>query len=471
MAPSRAAAARQQIPLHKNFTIYHSQGVKFNLTLAMATCLHKPVSVYKPRNPEKTVLHTAVRRNFNKWCHQKDSDHSVPNHVHKIFTGYLKCGILAHGFARAHCCECRKDFLIAFSCKGRGICPSCNTRRMVGTAAHLVDSVFPRVPVRQFVISFPKRIRPFLKNPTIQGKVLSIVVEEIEKGVIACSSNLPNAKTGGVSFFQRFGAKLNFHPHFHLCYADGVFVNALGELQFCQATVSPDDVQDIEDQIRKRVLKLFGRKKYIEKADAEDMQSWENSGFSLNASVRIDALDRTGLERLLRYCVRPPFASENLKMHRDMLVYRFTKPTPGGMSSIQLSPLDFLDRIAVFIPPPRCHQHHYHNVFAANAPLRKKVTAHANKLLEEHVPEIAQEEKNQTVKGSYSWAKLLARIYEVFPLTCTCGEAMKIIAFITNPNVARHILTHLKFSSNPFDPLPLETKEYENSLSAAFRNI
>lgn len=38
-------------------------------------------------------------------------------------------GILAHGFARARCDECGHDFLIAFSCKGRGICPSCNTRR------------------------------------------------------------------------------------------------------------------------------------------------------------------------------------------------------------------------------------------------------------------------------------------------------------------------------------------------------
>ena len=35
-------------------------------------------------------------------------------------------------FARARCAECGYDFLVAFSCKGRGLCPSCNTRRMVG---------------------------------------------------------------------------------------------------------------------------------------------------------------------------------------------------------------------------------------------------------------------------------------------------------------------------------------------------
>ena len=42
------------------------------------------------------------------------------------------------------------------SCNGRGICPSCNTRRMVETAAHLIDHVFPLVPMRQWVLSFPK---------------------------------------------------------------------------------------------------------------------------------------------------------------------------------------------------------------------------------------------------------------------------------------------------------------------------
>lgn len=72
-----------------------------------------------------------------------------PAHVERTFRRYLECGILAHGFARAYCDECQHDFLIAYSCKCRGVCPSCNTRRMAETAAHLVDHVFPPLPVRQ----------------------------------------------------------------------------------------------------------------------------------------------------------------------------------------------------------------------------------------------------------------------------------------------------------------------------------
>lgn len=38
--------------------------------------------------------------------------------------------------------------------------------------------------------------------------------------------------------------------------------------------------------------------KWIDKTDADDMQ-WENSGFSLNGSVRIDAWDRESTLNLL----------------------------------------------------------------------------------------------------------------------------------------------------------------------------
>jgi hypothetical protein len=53
------------------------------------------------------------------------------------------------------------------------------------------------------------------------------------------------------------------------------------------------------------------------------MLAWENSGFSIDAVVRI-ALCRPQLrvyfqplEHLLRYCARPPFALERLSVIRD----------------------------------------------------------------------------------------------------------------------------------------------------------
>jgi hypothetical protein len=48
---------------------------------------------------------------------------------------------------------------VAFSCKKRGFCPSCTGRRMADVAGHLVDEVFPAVPMRQWVCSLPWRLR------------------------------------------------------------------------------------------------------------------------------------------------------------------------------------------------------------------------------------------------------------------------------------------------------------------------
>jgi hypothetical protein len=50
-------------------------------------------------------------------------------------------------------------YLIAFSCKGRGVCPSCNIPRMAATTAHLTDHVLPRLPVRQSALAVQKRLR------------------------------------------------------------------------------------------------------------------------------------------------------------------------------------------------------------------------------------------------------------------------------------------------------------------------
>ena len=82
-----------------------------------------------------------------------------PSWVERDFRVYLRCGILAHGFARARGGGCGYDFVVAFSCGSRGACPSCNACRTAETAAILVDHVLPPRPVRQWVLSVPKRLR------------------------------------------------------------------------------------------------------------------------------------------------------------------------------------------------------------------------------------------------------------------------------------------------------------------------
>ena len=94
------------------------------------------------------------------------------------------------------------------------------------------------------------------------------------------------------------------------------------------------------------------------------MAQWDHGGgFSVDGSVRIEAADRAGRERLLRYCARPPFALDRLReLDPERLLYEGTKPGPGGNGPLLLTPLELLDRLAALVPPPRIHRHRYFGV-------------------------------------------------------------------------------------------------------------
>ena len=83
------------------------------------------------------------------------------------------------------------------------------------------------------------------------------------------------------------------------------------------------------------------------KASGTGLLAWENSGFSLDAAVRVGAHDRAGLERLLRYCARPPFALERLELlDAERVVYRLPRPQRGGATALTLTPLELIDHLA-----------------------------------------------------------------------------------------------------------------------------
>jgi hypothetical protein len=156
---------------------------------------------------------------------------------------------------------------------------------------------------------------------------------------------------------------------------------------------------------------------------------------------------------LIRYCARPSFASENLRLTGRSIVYRFPKPSRTGQTTIQLEPLEFLERIATFIPYPRRHRRHYHGVFAPNSPLRKKVAVQAQQFTKPDMKEIA--EKAEKVKVSSNWAGLIARIYEVDPLKCTgCGKNIRIGSIVTHKDAIWRILKGigLPVAIPEFDP-------------------
>jgi hypothetical protein len=112
------------------------------------------------------------------------------------------------------------------------------------------------------------------------------------------------------------------------------------------------------------------------KTIAEPFETWHalaSAGqFDGQGGVCIQAHDRAALERLLRYCARPPFAMERLRKEGAALVYRCAKQRsePGSdkrgakAGELRLTPLELIERIAALVPPPRTHRHRYFGVLA-----------------------------------------------------------------------------------------------------------
>ena len=240
---------------------------------------------YERRRPEKTPLHKIISENLASWLEWRDvAERPVPGYVEEELRGYLECGILCFGFGRALCTGCGQGFVIAFSCKGRGVFPSCNGRHMAQTAAHLVDHVIPPVPVRQWVISVPKRLRGFLADrPAAVAALTRIFIEEIERllGAVAgvtSDASAPAAarpRLGAVSFLHRFGSALNHHVHLHVCATEGVFVPA-ADGAGCDASpaflparpINQADLAALTERVRRRVIRWFRMQRLLDAAAA-----------------------------------------------------------------------------------------------------------------------------------------------------------------------------------------------------------
>jgi hypothetical protein len=385
---------------------------------------------YAPRRPEQTVLHGVVRAELETFlAHAAARERSAPSFVERELRAYLRCGVLAHGFVRVHCPSCGLDRVVGFSCKGRGFCPSCGGRRMADTAAHLVDRVLPRVPVRQWVLSLPFALRYRLAyDASLASAVLATFVRTVFASLRrrARSRGLTRIQCGSVTFVQRAGDALNLNVHFHSLVLDGVYARSEAEAPRFHALAPPDDaeVARVVRQIAHRLARLLesrglGRDANAEDADplpcdqpllaalyaasvsgriatgprrgqrvlrvgdlidVEDLpvltgpRCASASGLSLHANVAVPARDRKRLERLARYTARPPLASTRLSRLADgRLLYRLKHRWRDGTTAVVFTPQELIEKLAALVPAPRFHLVRYHGVLAPAARERARV--------------------------------------------------------------------------------------------------
>jgi hypothetical protein len=318
----------------------------------------------------------------------------LPRYVVETFEHYLACGDVARGVLRCHAGGCGHDVLVAFSCKDRGLCPSCGTRRMCNEAVQLVDRVLPNVPIRQWVLSLPWELRGLAATkPKVLGVMDKIFAQESARAAKRLAV-IAGAETGSIGCPQLFGGSLNVHPHLHTLCADGVFERTGdGSVRFHEAPApSKDDVGEVARRMRDRACRWLRRKGTIDERVAEERgdETPEHSAIEactqlarvddargipraagrapeggsrrgprsqrapllgdvrrlrrrdVDCAVRIAADDDRGRERLVRYCTRPPLALGRIEVLRDGRIAYLMKTARKGRTHRVMTPLEFM---------------------------------------------------------------------------------------------------------------------------------
>jgi hypothetical protein len=349
---------------------------------------------------------------------------------------YLDCGIFERGFARIRCRRCAEEYLVAFSCKGRGLCPSCAAKRGAAFGAFLAEEVAAEVGHTHWVFTIPKMLRPyFMHHRELLGRLAGAAHETLRELMAAAVGEGAGFQIGMVAVVQTFGGLLNTHPHVHALATRGGWDRSGTWLP-----VPYVDESSAERLFRHKVIKLLRDAGLLSEKRIELLLSWKHTGFSVRGETHIGPSDRKALETVARYMLRCPVSLARLVWLQDTasVVYKGQPDEPAE----EIDACEFVARVLAHVPDPKRHLVHYYGVYSNVARGKRKKACVGLQVADE--VEAPEEISPEQAARRRSWAELIRRVYEVDPLTCPkCGGEMRVVAFITDAPVIRHILDHL----------------------------
>lgn len=430
----------------------------------LSPCINRPLTIYQPRQPRRSPLWQCVHHHAAAF-RQEYSQQYLPRHgplrtvVTEVLDKFLDCGDLHHGFARVRCPDCRLEYLLAFSCKTRGFCPSCQQRRTVQTARVLVEDVFATVPHCHYVLSLPVALRGFFHRDRSLLKELCRLANESLRGWMQVALNQTDASPGVLLTLHTFGDYLNFHPHIHAIATDGLF-DRTGVF-----TPLPDaKLRALRDLFRAKIFRLLVWRKLLSPALVHKFMRWKHSGFNLFRGNPVPGTHRAELEKMAQYILRHSFSVEKMTYMADShrVIYH-SRLNPATRRNFEVfTATDFLAAITQHIPEKGAQTVKYYGWYSnkARGQRAKKQLGHAEPgeaSLESHA--VSGQRRRIPSK---TWRELIKRAWDVDPLLCPkCGGQMRLISLIEDAPVIEKILRHLDLwegLARPTDrgPPPLE---------------
>jgi hypothetical protein len=122
------------------------------------------------------------------------------------------------------------------------------------------------------------------------------------------------------------------------------------------------DIQHLVERTAQRLVRLLQRRGLLDDHQSDPLADpaggqrtsplcYAARGFSLHAATRVPAHDRTRLEQLCRYVLRPPLAAARLRwLDPDTLSLALKTPWADGTTHLRLSPHELLEKLAALVP-------------------------------------------------------------------------------------------------------------------------
>ncbi len=166
--------------------------------------------------------------------------------------------------------------------------------------------------------------------------------------------------------------------------------------------------------------------------------------------------DQPGREKLAQYILRAAFSQQKMCDHAKSrtVIYR-SKMHRVLKRNFEMFPvLDWIAAVTAHIPNKGEHLVRYYGWYSnVNRGQRHKAQEPAQHGASEGMVEIPPPPGSAVFKQR--WAELIKKVYEADPLLSPrCGGAMRIIAFIDQPEVIQKIFTHLGLRPSPSDAPP-----------------
>jgi hypothetical protein len=414
-----------------------------------------PAGVYEPRNPRASSLYALVEdyyeefeRVYDDRCQQQYGRWRPV--IGEVMRKYLECGDLHRGFARLGCDGCRYQAILAYSCKCRLFCPSCQQKRVLLFAQWLDTHILEQVSHAQFVFTIPKLLRPIFKfHPKELGLLCKSPWQSLKEMFQEVAAD-PSALPGVVLSVQSYGDSLNLHPHIHAIASRGVW-SADGSFQAVPAL----DTQQLMLLFRHHVVKNLLAAGRISQAAVHILDRFHHPGFPAYEGEGVSADDSDARERLASYLVHAPFSLARLNYDRDAGVVTYDprvspRSHPNSPAPERFSPLDPLAALTAFIPEKGLQLARYYGYYSNKARgQRRRQDAAALTPMAASCPDVPQDDDFCRFCRR-AWARLIRNVYLVDPLTCPkCGGRLRILSFIENPCVIEKILRHLKLWDSP----------------------